>query len=58
MMYYENSILDLEWTNQHGCGGNEADDPQTVNCNIILQVRDELSPLRPTSDAPLLSIEL
>lgn len=37
MMYYEGSILSVEWTNQHGCGGNEATDPYTLNCNILLQ---------------------
>ena len=31
------SILTLEWTNQHGCGGNEETDPQKQNCNIVLQ---------------------
>ena len=37
MMYYDGSILSVEWTNQHGCGGNEATDPQALNCNIVLQ---------------------
>eukprot|EP00730_Choanoeca_flexa_P012535 TRINITY_DN4367_c0_g1_i1.p1 TRINITY_DN4367_c0_g1~~TRINITY_DN4367_c0_g1_i1.p1 ORF type:complete len:724 (+),score=143.18 TRINITY_DN4367_c0_g1_i1:73-2244(+) len=31
------SILHIEWTNQHGCGGNEHDDPHKVNCNMVLQ---------------------
>jgi hypothetical protein len=31
------SILSVEWTNQHGCGGNEHDDPHKLNCNILLQ---------------------
>jgi len=31
------SILHVEWTNQHGCGGNEHDDPHKLNCNILLQ---------------------
>ncbi|EDQ91091.1 uncharacterized protein MONBRDRAFT_31750 [Monosiga brevicollis MX1] len=31
------SILTVEWTNQHGCGGNEHDDPHKLNCNLILQ---------------------
>eukprot|EP01137_Pigoraptor_chileana_P029785 Opistho-2@15445 len=37
MVFYENSILPIEWTNQHGCGGRESDDPQQLNCAIILQ---------------------
>lgn len=31
------SILTVEWTNQHGCGGNEHGDPAKLNCQIILQ---------------------
>ncbi|XP_013392122.1 protein DD3-3 [Lingula anatina] len=31
------SHLTVEWTNQHGCGGNEDDDPHKVNCNIVIQ---------------------
>jgi hypothetical protein len=31
------SILGIEWTNQHGCGGNELGDPWKLNCELILQ---------------------
>ena len=31
------SKLTIEWTNQHGCGGNEDDDPNKLNCNIVIQ---------------------
>ncbi|EDV25347.1 uncharacterized protein TRIADDRAFT_55329 [Trichoplax adhaerens] len=31
------STLLLEWTNQHGCGGNEDTDPHKVNCNLVMQ---------------------
>ena len=31
------SKMTIEWTNQHGCGGNEDSDPHKVNCNIVLQ---------------------
>ncbi|XP_013394675.1 protein DD3-3-like [Lingula anatina] len=31
------SYLTVEWTNQHGCGGNEDTDPHKVNCNMVLQ---------------------
>ncbi|XP_052266870.1 protein DD3-3-like [Dreissena polymorpha] len=31
------SLLTLEWTNQHGCGGNEDTDPQKQNCNLVIQ---------------------
>jgi len=39
--YYANSILPIEWTNQHGCGTNSK-----VNCEIILQYacEDTLDP--------------
>lgn len=37
MVYYEGSELSMEWTNQHGCGGNEGSDPQKLNCDIIIQ---------------------
>jgi len=32
MYYYEGSVLQIEWTNQHGCGEN----PRT-HCDIVLQ---------------------
>lgn len=31
------SSLTIEWTNQHGCGGNEDSDPHKLNCNIVIQ---------------------
>jgi len=31
------SMLGFEWTNQHGCGGNEAGDPWKLNCEVVLQ---------------------
>ena len=31
------SKLEVEWTDQHGCGGNEDTDPQKQNCNMVLQ---------------------
>ena len=31
------SELMFEWTNQHGCGGNEDTDPHKQNCNLVLQ---------------------
>ena len=31
------SKLLIEWTAQHGCGGNENDSPNELNCNIVLQ---------------------
>jgi plastocyanin len=37
MVYYENSVLPIEWTNQHGCGGAEQGDPQKMNCNFVIQ---------------------
>lgn len=47
MYYYSGSILPIEWTNQHGCGGNSK-----VSCEIVLQYacEDTLDPRH----APLL----
>jgi len=41
MYYYENSVLAIEWTDQHGCGGNSK-----VNCEIVIQYacEDTLDP--------------
>lgn len=36
MVFFEGSNLPVEWTNQHGCGGN-VDDPRGGNCNLVLQ---------------------
>lgn len=33
----EDTTLQVEWTNQHGCGGNEDNDPHKLNCNLVLQ---------------------
>lgn len=40
--YYENSILPIEWTNQHGCGDNSI-----VQCEVVLQYacEDTLDPM-------------
>lgn len=39
--YYEGSILPIEWTNQHGCGGNSK-----LNCEMVIQYacEDTLDP--------------
>lgn len=41
MYYYEGSILPIEWTDQHGCGGNSK-----LNCEMVLQYacEDTLDP--------------
>ncbi|XP_071960524.1 protein DD3-3-like [Antedon mediterranea] len=31
------SLLNIEWTNQHGCGGDEDSDPHKTNCMLIMQ---------------------
>ncbi len=31
------SQLVIEWTNQHGCGGNEESDPHKTNCHVVIQ---------------------
>ena len=33
----EGTYLTVEWTNQHGCGGNEDNDPHKLNCNMVIQ---------------------
>ena len=33
----QDSEMQIEWTNQHGCGGNEDNDPHKLNCNVVLQ---------------------
>jgi hypothetical protein len=50
MYYYEGSILPIEWTNQHGCGGNSK-----ISCEIVLQYACE-DTLDPRCD--FLTIEL
>ena len=37
LVYLEGSVLQVEWTNQHGCGGQEGQDPYKLNCDLILQ---------------------
>ena len=37
LVYVEGSVLQVEWTNQHGCGGAEGSDPYKLNCDLILQ---------------------
>jgi hypothetical protein len=39
--YYEGSVLPIEWTLQHGCGGNSK-----INCEVVLQYacEDTLDP--------------
>lgn len=36
-VYLEGSTIPVEWTAQHGCGGNEKDDPHKLNCNMVIQ---------------------
>ncbi|XP_033116542.1 protein DD3-3-like [Anneissia japonica] len=31
------SLLNIEWTNQHGCGGDEDTDPHKTNCLLVMQ---------------------
>jgi len=31
------STLAIEWTNQHGCGGDEDSNPNKLNCNMVFQ---------------------
>ncbi|XP_078594985.1 protein DD3-3-like isoform X2 [Branchiostoma floridae x Branchiostoma japonicum] len=46
------SFLTLEWTNQHGCGGNADSDPHKQNCQVVLQYmcQDDVSSATGTQD--------
>ncbi len=37
MVFYEGSVLPVQWTSQHGCGGRDGADPHNLNCNLVLQ---------------------
>jgi len=43
-VFYEGSTLTVQWHNQHGCGGNEANDPYKLHCQIISQFMCETAP--------------
>ncbi|KAK3738793.1 hypothetical protein RRG08_035673 [Elysia crispata] len=47
------SFLNIEWTNQHGCGGNEDNNPQKQNCALILQYmcQDDVDSAQGTADS-------
>ena len=34
------STMIVEWTNQHGCGGNDDNNPSKLNCDITIQYMD------------------
>jgi len=44
MVFYEQSILTIEWTAQHGCGGNPNDSPAPLNCALIFQFTCDTKP--------------
>jgi len=44
MVYHETSILNIEWTNQHGCGGNPTTAPHQLNCQITFQYSCDTKP--------------
>ena len=46
----------MEWTNQHGCGGNEDSNPQKQNCVLVLQYacQDDVSDPRGKTDSQLM----
>ena len=43
------TLLHIEWTNQHGCGGDEDKDPHKLNCNIVLQYMCQLDDKYPSN---------
>jgi len=44
------SYMDIEWTNQHGCGGNEDADPHKQNCNLVMQYMCQPESVRQDDD--------
>lgn len=44
LVYYEGSELHIQWTNQHGFGGNENGDPWKLNSNIVIQYMCDTAP--------------
>lgn len=53
MQYFQSSPtspskIKIEWTQQHGCGGNEDNNPHKMNCNNVLQFmcQEDLSHLK------------
>ena len=65
MIFYENSILGIEWTAQHGCGGSERggpkspeDDPNHLNCNMVLQYTCNTDPVVVGNNEFALNVEL
>lgn len=48
------SFLEIEWTNQHGCGGNEDTNPQKQNCQLLLQYMCQDDVNTPTGTADTL----
>ncbi|KAI6646505.1 Protein DD3-3-like [Oopsacas minuta] len=38
------SFLTAEWTNQHGCGGSDNNDPHKLNCQIVIQYTCQAEP--------------
>ncbi|GFO44390.1 protein dd3-3-like [Plakobranchus ocellatus] len=47
------SYLNVEWTNQHGCGGNENTSPQKQNCALVLQYlcQDDVDSAKGSADS-------
>lgn len=43
-VYFEGSVLTVEWTAQHGCGGNDKDDSHTQNCDMVVQYTCDTDP--------------
>jgi hypothetical protein len=65
MIFYESSILGIEWTAQHGCGGSELggpsspqDDPNHLNCNMVLQYMCNTDPAIVGNNEFALNVEL
>jgi hypothetical protein len=53
MVYFERSEILVEWTAQHGCGGNENGDPTKQNCDMVIQYMCDTEDSAYSGDAAL-----
>lgn len=48
LVYFSGSEIPIEWTAQHGCGGQEENDPHKLNCNMVIQYACNTDPAKQT----------
>jgi len=57
-LYYAGSILPVEFTVQHGCGGNQATDPSVNNCHNVGQIACDMDVMMGGSDNPSNTVDM